>query len=194
VKKETWRRAFIVVAWALVGAAPVGATYVRQMNLRSLYENADRVFRGTVVESTRGTVEAGGGRIPVIHYRLRVHESFQGSTRPGSEVEIRMLDPKAGAGRASGSARAVSPFEGLPQLTVGEEYLLFVTRPSAVGLSTTVGLGQGCFHVRTGRQKSVVNERNNMGLFHDMPTALAPSGPLSYSELAGEIRRLIRSR
>lgn len=96
----------------------------------------------------------------------------------------------------------------MPVLTVGRYYLVFATRPSAVGLSATVGLGQGCFTIyQNGKDETVANEVNNSGLFRDMapvgvgartlaaePSASPSSGgPMPYSELAGQIRSVTRA-
>jgi hypothetical protein len=93
----------------------------------------------------------------------------------------------------------------MPDLAVGQTYLVMTTRPSSIGLSTTVGLGQGCFRIsQVGKEELAVNEVNNNGLFRDMPGPSAPglrslarsaaapaSGPLSYADLAGRIRGLV---
>ena len=74
----------------------------------------------------------------------------------------------------------------VPVLERGADYLLITTSPSSVGLSTTVGLGQGCFSVFTSHKEELaVNESNNVGL------GIATDGPLSYSQLAEEIRALV---
>ena len=60
------------------------------------------------------------------------------------------------------------------------------TPQSAIGLSTTVGLGQGCFSIFSRNKKLLaVNEFNNLGL------GLSSVGPGSYSELADAIRALV---
>jgi hypothetical protein len=91
-------------------------------------------------------------------------------------------------------------------MRVGETYLVFATTTSAVGLSTTVGLGQGCFRVYgKGAGQMAVNEINNVGLFRDMvipgPSVLAaaasgagPSGPLPYAALRAHIRNLVGAK
>ncbi len=173
----------------LLTIGPVRAQYVRHMNLRQLCENARSIFRGTVLASTSGTVEAGGGEIPTITYRVRVDEAFQGVGESG-DVEIRMVDPKMAVQR-SGSKRSVPLLKGLPQIKVGEAYLFFLTRPGSVGLSTTVGLGQGCFHVVGGEEGTAVNEFGNAGLFKDMTELATEAGPIAYRTLANEIRRLL---
>ena len=48
---------------------------------------------------------------------------------------------------------------------MGREYLLFTTRPSQVGLSTTIGLGQGAFLIDdAGKEELTANAFGNMGL------------------------------
>ena len=52
-----------------------------------------------------------------------------------------------------------------PSSSVGHDYLLLTTPPSPIGLSTTIGLGQGSFQI-TGKagQEMATNEDNNLGL------------------------------
>jgi hypothetical protein len=76
------------------------------------------------------------------------------------------------------------------------EYVLFTTRPSSVGLSTTVGLGQGAFRiVDTGKNEEAVNAFNNVGLRRGLARSAVPSlpesGPISYPQLAAAIRNVL---
>jgi hypothetical protein len=99
----------------------------------------------------------------------------------------------------------------MPVLSVGQTYLVFTTQPSGVGLSTTVGLGQGCFRVYgKGDSQMAVNEVNNTGLFRDMqpaaaaagaalrsagaPPAATAAGPIPFSELRAQIINLVGAR
>jgi hypothetical protein len=166
------------------------AANVRYMNLRDLVARADRIVRGTVVASEERTVEAGGGAIPIVSYRIRIEEAFKGSAGAGQTIDVRLL------GRfkqlPSGSLRRGPVFGDLPQFKVGGDYLFVLTRQSAIGLSTTVGLGQGLFQVR-GRRGSelAVNEANNLGLFSGVAAGPQPSGPVAYAELVKHIRSLV---
>jgi hypothetical protein len=97
-----------------------------------------------------------------------------------------------------GNARSVSPFE-LPALATGQSYLIFATPPSAVGLSTTVGLGQGRFEIRgSGSKETVQNERGNRMLFSGMDApalrGTPREGPMRYSDLAAQIQSLVADR
>jgi hypothetical protein len=53
---------------------------------------------------------------------------------------------------------------------VGQEVLLFMTRPSKYGLSAPVGLDQGRFSVTVDAQgnRQAINGANNSGLFHNV--------------------------
>ena len=94
------------------------------------------------------------------------------------------------APRTVGQATRMSLFRDMPRLKLGDSYLLFSTPPSAVGLSTTVGLGQGCFHLASIENKMMaVNGFDNVGLFSGMSIGDMPvKGPVSYDRLADVIR------
>jgi hypothetical protein len=188
------RSASVAVMCAAL-ATTAGATTLLQMNLEQLTSRAARIFRGTVLSVQRGSVEAGGGTLPTLTYRLRVEEAFKGEFPPVKGdlrvVEIRMVtDLKS---TAAGPIRRVSLFRDLPKLEVGGNYLLFATEPSAVGLSTTVGLGQGTFSIQgAGKSETAVNQFGNLNLFRGSTTSGPSSGPMSYADLANRIRALVR--
>jgi hypothetical protein len=163
------------------------------MNLRDLVQRADKVVRVTVLDVSAGTVSAGGGDLPTVTYRLKVEESFKGDAAEGKGagvLEVRMLGT-AKAARTEGNVRKLSFLQDVPELRVGQDYVLFTTRPSSAGLSTTVGLGQGAFTI-TGSGKSeeqALNAFGNAGLFRGMSeTGLASGRPVSYAQLAQAIR------
>ena len=88
----------------------------------------------------------------------------------------------------------------MPQLEVGQGYLLLTTRPSAIGMSSPVGLGQGCFRISgNGSGEEAVNAYGNTMLFRGMEApgtrqaggARQAGGPMKYSQLAEQIRRLV---
>ena len=186
---------FFVATVAFV--LPLSAATVVQLNLQQMVDRADKIFRGTVLDAREGKVTAGGGELPVITYRIRVEESFKGSytTVKGMQIaEIKMVG-KLKPSDAS-PVRSLSPLADLPRLEVGKEYLLLTTPSSAIGLSTTVGLGQGRFSLQ-GKpgQEVAVNDNHNFGLFKGMPpsptTSFPPEGPVPYQDLAGLIQELV---
>ena len=106
--------------------------------------------------------------------------------------------------RTSGALRSAVVLPQMPVLEEGRTYLLMTTRPSAIGLSTTVGLGQGAFRItQVGKDEQAVNDANNSGLFRGMAApavqgiaraaapAAAAGGPIRYADLAGRIRGLM---
>ncbi|HYG64449.1 MAG TPA: hypothetical protein VEL74_17860 [Thermoanaerobaculia bacterium] len=191
--------AFVLLLTA--STLPLAAVTVRQMNLEEMVDNADKIFRGTVLDVRETTVNAGGGELPVVVYRLRVDESFKGSyqTVKGIQVaEVRMLGKLKTATSTGSKVRFQGFIPELPNLQVGHDYLLLTTASSAIGLSTTVGLGQGRFEL-SGKagQEVAINGNNNRGLFGDplaegsSRAAAPPEGPLPYTFLANTIRGLV---
>lgn len=177
--------ALLVMLCALLAAPRLGATMLQRFSLDEMTDNAEKVFRGTVVDIIPGTVLAGGAELPTVTYRLRVDEAFKGSFDTKGEVqvvEIRMLgslkqDP------AAGGAQRLSVLPEIPRLQVGRDYLLLTTPPSAIGLSATVGLGQGCFEIYAAdKAEWAKNEFDNAGLY---------DGAVTYDDLADDIRRLV---
>jgi len=180
----------IAAASFLILAAQVHATIMLQLNLEEMTGRADKIFRGTVFDIQQSTIEAGGAELPTVTYRFRVEELFKGqaSEVKGDKavVQIRMIGsikpaPENRAGKVKFSA-----FRDVPRLAMGGDYLLFTTPESSIGLSTTVGLGQGAFKVNPVEgELQAVNEFNNAGL------GLNGAGPVEYVRLGEEIRALL---
>jgi hypothetical protein len=177
---------FVLALAALVlSAMPAEATTVLQLNLGEMSDRAEKIYRGTVVAITPTTVQAGGGELPAVTYRLRVEESFKGEFTEEKGVAYTDLtlfgDIKA---HDVNGMRQFPMIPGQPQLKMGHDYVLLTTPPSAVGLSTTVGLGQGCFEIVPGAKavEHAVNAYDNQGLGYGI------DGPVSYDELAAALR------
>lgn len=202
-------RLTLMAAALLLYGAGIEAVSVEHLTLGEIVDRADRIVRGTVIAADETTISAGGGRLPVVVYRIRVGEVLKGAAPDGEIIEVSLLSPRK---MAAPRNRATSLLRDLPEFRVGQEYLLALTRPSAIGLSTTVGLGQGLFQLRGGQgREEAVNQLNNAGLFDgSLAIAGAPNartaapaaspagagrgaGPMPYADLANEIRaRLVR--
>ncbi len=168
-----------LLALALVGAG-AQAAMVQKMGLGEMAANAGSIFRGTVVSASPGTVETGGTTLRTVDYVIEVTEGFKGSFQAKGEksfTTIRMLSGIKGGslGEESGVVR-FSKLPDLPRLEIGGDYLLLATTPGPIGLSTTVGLGQGCFTIN---KETAVNELQNFGLY---------DGPVAYDVIANDIR------
>lgn len=175
----------IALLLAVMVVLPAGATTVLHMSLTDLAQRADLVFRGTVISVEPGTVQAGGAELPTVIYRLRVDEAFKGDFSATKGVaEITMVGTLKQESR-NGTTVHFRRLPQLPNLVRGGEYVVFTTPASSIGLSITVGLGQGAFKIyhSADRQEMAVNEINNAGL---SPTI---DGPVTYTTLADAIRQ-----
>ena len=190
-----WKRSSYLFAAAsfLVLAAQVNATSMLHMDLADLTTRADKIFRGTVIYVNEGTVEAGGGELPAVTYRLRVEELFKGVATEvkgdKSIVEVRMVGSLVHSKPDGSDVVKLSGFRDVPKLKMGSDYVLFTTAESSIGLSVTVGLGQGAFSVYAvdgaRDQFMAVNEFNNAGL------GLNGAGPVEYDKLSAQIHALL---
>ena len=170
----------------LLGGVATQAATVLKMDLAELCDHAELIFRGTVVAVEEGTVFVGGADLPTVTYTLIVEDALKGTytTEKGVQhAKITMLGTLKPATASGGNLQRYSFLPKLPNLVVGQDYLLMTSTPSSAGLSATIGLGQGCFHI-TGDSKGefAVNELGNAGLFN---------GPVSYSTLVAQIQGAI---
>lgn len=185
------------MATALLAAVtvPAGAAMVLKMNLSQLTDRADTIFRGHVLSAEPGKISIGGGTVPTVTYRLRVDEPFKGAfdskENSSPEVAITMLGTFKASVRSGNQVRLSSSLPEVPQLRVGEDYVLFTTAPGKSGLRAPVGMGQGSFRIYAGANKTelAVNELNNLGLFDggtaaQQAKAGAQQGPVTYTRLA----------
>jgi hypothetical protein len=188
---------WMMAALLAIVAVPAGAAMILKMNLAQLTDRADAIFRGEVLSAEPGKISIGGGTLPTVTYRLRVDETFKGKFEPkensAPEVEITMLGTFKAAVHSGNQERLTSALPEIPKLRVGESYVLFTTAPSASGLRSPVGLGQGSFRIYAGPNKTelAVNELNNLGLFNgagpSQRAAPGSEGPVTYTRLATAI-------
>jgi hypothetical protein len=200
MKKQGLPLGLTAISLVFLISLPIQATSVLSMNLDELSSRAGGIFRGRVLNVRAGSVVAGGGTLPTTIYQVQVDESFKGGytrTKKGAAiVEIRMIGSPKESATSRGPIRVLPLLPEVPRLDVGQEYLLFTTVPSRIGLSTTVGLGQGCFRVYRpqGREAVAVNAFDNRDLFRAMRTSLPARGPAPYAELARQIRASVAGR
>src|SRR5262249_20180639 len=112
---------YAFIATFLFGLVAVRASSVLHLDLKELCQRADRIICAPVMDISPGTVEAGGGKIPTVTYRLRVKETLGG--QPLGVVDLTMVgDIKGDANQ--GAVRHFPLFSEIPQLEQGKEYLL----------------------------------------------------------------------
>jgi len=174
-------------ALGLAIAFSASAAMVQKFDLGGLVENSDKVFRGTVISKEPGTVRAGGAEFPTVIYTLRVDDPIKGRFGSGKAAEtitLQMLGSLK-ADDDSGRYQRLGGIDMNPGLDVGADYVLFTTKPSRVGLSTTVGLNQGLFRVFANAQgrEMAANGLENNGLF---------DGAVEYADLVNAIKAEIQ--
>lgn len=168
----------ILLAFSFVTLA-ASAAMVMKMSLGDLVGNADKVFRGTVLTKEPGTVSMGGSDFSTVVYTVRVDDALKGDFGAKPVVTLTMLG-NLKQDVSTGNAKRLSGIDMNPDLTVGSDYVLFTTAASSVGLSTTVGLSQGLFHIfndANGRELAA-NGLGNRGIFN---------GPVSYGDFKAAI-------
>lgn len=165
---------------------------VRHMDLQQMVNAAGRIFRGTVLGVSAGAVNAGGGQLATVVYRIRVDEQFKGAFETVKGERIATLQIVRGAKRIqAGPMRYLASLEDQPSFQPGHDYLVLATTPSRVGLSSTVGLSQGVFKVEgKAGQETAVNGNDNVGLNAGV-TPPNGRGPIPYAALRESIRRIV---
>ncbi|MEM8547973.1 MAG: hypothetical protein AAGF46_07405 [Pseudomonadota bacterium] len=179
----------IAMLFAGFAAAPANASATLQMNLAQLVDNSERIFVGTVVQVTESRKAIGGGEIPAVTYRLKVNDTFKGAYE---EIKGERFTDVTMLGSLKNLASGKHPIADFPMLKVGTEYLLMVAPAGPIGLTSTMGLAQGCFHVQgTDADKVVLNGVNNTGLFSNMNVGIEDGQPVSYGVLSSMITDLV---
>jgi len=181
---------------AILGWSPADAAMVQKMNLQSLCDSAGAIARVEVAAVEEATVPVPGGELPVRIYTLTVREALKGvsaADRAQGTFTLTMLDAaRLPRTKSAGNLQHIAVLPDLPVLEPGGEYLLMTTAPSAGGLATTVGLGQGLFHVVPGAHgvEQVRNGLDNIGLLDGMAT---PKSITTDALTYGQITHLIRN-
>ena len=175
------------LASMILFASSAGATTVLEMNLAALTEGADMIFRGTVLDVSETSVQAGGGTIKAIKYTIIVDEAFKGDFPLVKEqriAEIKMV------GSLKQYHRGVRVIPGFPLLKIGSDYLLMVAPAGPIGLTSTMGLGQGAFsifHDPNTKEEMALNDANNASLFKGMAGLPQEPGAVTYADLVEAI-------
>jgi hypothetical protein len=135
----------LALGFALIVSAP--AATLQQLSLTQMTQSATSIVRARV---TGATASLSGSTI-YTHYQLQVTESWKGFT----PKEVAVPGGIAGGFRQS--------FPGMPQLTVGTEYVMFLWTSGSTGITHLVGLSQGLFNLSAQPDGSTVAIRPLIG-------------------------------
>lgn len=174
--------AVLSVGFASVLVPPLAraGTAVR-MTVPELVDNAELVFEGRVLDAR--AIPAANGRV-VTEYFVSVHETYWGL--PYGTQTFRL----PGGVLPNGNGMVVS---GMPEVTVGEDAIFFLTEESAGGNRMPVGLAQGKFSVVLDTLGDKQLARNQEGLMLANPAtgAVVPANEralLDYDAVVATIR------
>lgn len=169
-----------IIALSLLFAGVGQAVIVEKLSLDALVDRAGVVFRGELMRMEPSSVQVGGGELPVVEYTFNVSDYIKGGATgaKAAELTVRMIGDLKTASNAT--IQRVSALPKMPELQVGGDYVLFVSQPSAVGLSAPIGLAQGAFTLSAtqGGGAMASNGLGNRGLF---------DGAVSYAELKAAV-------
>jgi hypothetical protein len=140
-------RLFPAFALGLALVSGVPAATLQQLSLPQMTQAATAIVRAQVTSSSASFT----GSTIYTHYKLQVTESWKGFT----PAEVAVPGGVAGGYRQS--------FPGMPQLTVGTEYVMFLWTSSSTGITHLVGLSQGLFNLSTQADGSQLATRPLIG-------------------------------
>lgn len=139
---------YLLTAAALVAAAlSLPAATLQQISLDDMTSGATAIVRARVA----GASSSLTGNTIYTHYRLDIVETWKGG--PATEVMVP-------GGTANGSRQS---FPGVPELTTGSEYVLFLWTSPSTGIVHLVGLNQGIYSVATGSDGVAMASRPQVG-------------------------------
>ena len=143
--------AIIFVVLALFASAAPAVT-LQQLSLDQMSQAATAIVRARGTGSSSNFI----GSTIYTHYQLQVSETWKGFTP--TEVAV-----QGGIATQPGGKAYRQSFPGVPQLTVGTEYVLFLWTSSTTGITHLVGLSQGLFNLAAQADGSTVAVRPMIG-------------------------------
>jgi hypothetical protein len=197
-----------VVMLILSSLIPGWAGSVKKADLEELVNRSGLIFVGTCISVQPSQVQLQGQSIPVTRYTFKISDSIKGSAS-GDYILNQLGWPSQLPSAMKGAAVTRLPLslDGLPEYQPTQEYLLMLTRPSSLGLSSPVGLSQSAFVAEHGSDgsKAWKNGMGNRGLFEgpsarhrrhseSLPGALQEAGNevLPYREFIDIVREIAR--
>ncbi len=127
--------------------AAASAVTLQQLSLDQMSQSATAIVRARVTGSSASLT----GSTIYTHYSLQVTESWKGFTP--AEVMVP-------GGIANGLRQS---FPGVPQLTAGTEYVMFLWTSPITGITHLVGLSQGLFNLSSQADGSALATRPLVG-------------------------------
>jgi len=136
-----------ILAATLALCAGSKAATLQQLTLDQMTQASTAIVRARVTSATASFT----GSTIYTHYKLQVTESWKGF----APTEVAIPGGVAGGFRQS--------FPGMPTLTVGTEYVMFLWTSSTTGITHLTGLAQGLFNLSAQSDGSTLATRPLIG-------------------------------
>jgi hypothetical protein len=140
-------RFFVLVFALLAGCVLSRAATLQQLSMDQMTQSATAIVRARVTGSSARFT----GSTIYTHYQLQVTETWKGA----APAELMLPGGVANGYRQS--------FPGVPALTPGTEYVLFLWTSSQTGITHLVGLSQGLFNLNPQADGSTLATRPLVG-------------------------------
>ena len=119
--------------YLIPGAAPLSGGTMQQLPMDQMAVQSTAIVRGQVASS----YTALSGQAVYTHYKITVTETWKGSV--GSTVDVAL------PGGVSNGIRQTFP--GVPQLSPGVDYVLYLWTSPQTGMTFPTGFSQGIFTI-----------------------------------------------
>jgi hypothetical protein len=178
-RQKAFLYAFMLAAFSLLDLRPAQAqrgALTMPRNLTELSSKADRIIQGRVV-AARVEPHPDYHNLKTILITLEVEDALKGGASKTFTFRQFIWD-----------IRDASDIAGY---RIGDEVLLFMNRPTSLGLSSPVGLEQGRFRITKDHngESVALNGSGNAGLMN----SVVESGALTISKLSPRSRTSIQS-
>lgn len=130
----------------LPGAAPLSGVMMQQLSMGDLAVKSTAIIRGQVTSS----YTAFSGPAIYTHYRIAVTETWKGA--PAMTVDVALP-----GGTAAGTRQT---YPGVPQLSTGIDYVLYLWTSPTSGITLPTGFSQGIFTVTGSTPAGMLTSRS----------------------------------
>ena len=143
----------------LLSSLQTAATSVLPVSLQRMATKAEIIFHGTAIEN-EVKLDQASARVATFT-TFNVSEVIKGD--PGATHTIKQI-----GGQLPGS-QVRQIIHGVPQFSVGQEYVIFLPKASSLGFASPIGLWQGKFDIRKLNGQAIVTD--GRALAAEMKTA-----------------------
>ncbi|MCB9896784.1 MAG: hypothetical protein H6825_02145 [Planctomycetes bacterium] len=174
----------IVLALAVILGMPkpAAASTVERLDLPQVTSRAEQIVRGRVLSTTAERLAEG---VIVTRVEFLVSDALRGAGA-GERLVFRV------PGGEVGDEGLRIP--GMPRFTADDELVLFLTRPTALGVRVPVGLGQGVLRLRRDAAGVLRVERDLGGVDLVDPADGEPADPQALPSDAWDVLRPLLAR